>query len=205
MPVIPTIAQNIWTLPHTFPFKRKQIFLFSSLKEKAFSEILSGYAPTQVTFFLSKVPKSQRVIRTGHSLLYFCLLRLLLTILNHLLTQHIPLLKYLHCIPPHGHQGTQHLDYRFQFATRCSKVTILSSIADVCYVLHPPENKTNIDIFSSQGLEASFPQGLYLVSFFFCLLFPTVSFLFQSVLPVFYQMGKQQLLIIVAVLWARIS
>lgn len=130
---MPIIAQNIWTLPHTFhpfSFKRKQFFLFIYLKEKVFSEILSGYAPTQVTFLLSKVPKSQKVIRTGYNLLYFCLLQLFLTILKHLLTQHIPLRRHLHCLPLDC-QGTQHLNSGFQFAIRGSKVKIFTCVADV--------------------------------------------------------------------------
>ena len=62
----------------------------------------------------------------------------LLTILKHLLTQHVPLPRHLHhCVPPLGHQGTQHLDSGLPFVARRSR--------------------------ASQALEAYFPLGLHLL------------------------------------------
>lgn len=75
-------------------------------------------------------------------------------------------------MPPLGCQGSQHLDSGFQFATRCSKVKILTSGADVCYVLYPPENKSNMHNFSSEGLEANSPFDFHILTFspVFCFL-----------------------------------
>lgn len=145
--------------------EKKTNFSVHLFKIKANFRNTSGYAPTQVTSLLSQVLKPQKIIRAGHNLLYFCLLQLLLTILKHLLTQHIPLLRYPRCILPLGCQGIQHLDSGFQFATKYSKMEIFTSVAHFCYILHSPENKTNIHVFSSQGLEASSHLDFHLPSF----------------------------------------
>lgn len=158
-----TSSHKQYLIPSTTsPLKEKNNFCSVLWKKSYFQMFLNGHPLKSQGFHLSTLPKSHRVIRTGHNLLYFCVQLILLTVLEHLLTQPVP--SFTTCFP----QDTKALSIQMPGSPllsdtprwQSSSLQQISATSEKEY-LHSPNQA---HMFLSQDQEACFPLDLHLLS-----------------------------------------